>query len=83
MSDWSQAGARMSFVSLAPVTQRYVTIPQGTTFKAVVVDSHPPQGTGNGGLIVIKADQMIFRGATYYINAKLPRLTAKRFSLII
>ena len=78
VSDWSQAGARMSFVSLAPVTQRYVTIPQGTIFKAVVVDSHPPQGTGNGGLIVIKADQMIFRGATYYINAKITKANSKK-----
>lgn len=78
VSDWSQAGARMTFVSLAPVTQRYVTIPQGTTFKAIVVDSHPPQGVGNGGLIVIKADQMIYNGSTYSINAKITKANSKK-----
>lgn len=78
VSDWSQSGARMTFVSLAPVTQRYITIPQGTTFKAVVVDSHPPQGAGNGGLIVIKADQMVFKGSTYSINAKITKANSKK-----
>ena len=78
VSSWTPEGARMSFVSLAPVTRRYITIPQGTVFKAVVEESHPPQGTGNGGLIVIRADQMIFKGRTYYINAKITKANNKK-----
>ncbi len=77
ISSWANEGARMSFVSVAPVYQRYITIPQGTVFKAVVIDAHPPQGVGNGGLIVIKADQMLYKGSAYYINAKITKAGEK------
>lgn len=81
VSDYSRAGAGLSFVSLEPVTKRYVTIPAGTVFKGVVVESHQPQATGNGGLIVIKANKMVYNGATYSMNAKITKADGKKIFL--
>lgn len=78
VSDYSRAGAGLSFVSQQMVTSRYVTIPAGTVFKGLVVESHQPQATGNGGLIVIKADRMIYKGSTYSINAKITKANSKK-----
>lgn len=81
VSDYSRAGAGLSFVSLEPVTKRYVTIPAGTVFKGVVVESHQPQATGNGGLIVLKANKMVYKGATYSMNAKITKADGKKIFL--
>lgn len=62
-------GTRVTFKSLYPETSRYITIPAGTTFYGKVTDSHPPQYTGNGGLIVIKVTQMVYKGRSYPIEA--------------
>lgn len=78
VSDYSRAGAGLTFVSLEPVTKRYITIPAGTVFKGVVVESHRPQPTGNGGLIVIKADKMIYNGSTHSIDAKITKAGGKK-----
>lgn len=78
VSDYSRAGAGLTFVSQQMVTSRFVTIPAGTTFKGVVVESHQPQATGNGGLIVIKADKMIYNGSTYSMNAKITKANSKK-----
>lgn len=78
VSDASRVGARLSFVSQKAVTQRYVTIPQGTVFKGEVFDAHTPQLTGNGGLIVIGIDSMVFRGSTVGIEAKITKANHKK-----
>lgn len=78
VSDYSRAGAGLTFVSLEPVTKRYVTIPSGTVFKGIVVESHRPQPTGNGGLIVINADKIIYKGSTYSIDAKITKANGKK-----
>ena len=78
VSDYSRAGAGLTFVSLEPVTKRYITIPAGTVFKGIVVESHQPQATGNGGLIVIKADKMIYKSSTYSMDAKITKAGGKK-----
>ena len=81
VSDYSRAGAGLSFVSLEPVTKRYVTIPAGTVFKGIVVEAHQPQATGNGGLIVIKANKMLYNGTSYAMNAKITKAGGKKIFL--
>lgn len=78
VSDYSRAGAGLTFVSLEPVTKRYITIPAGTVFKGIVVESHQPQATGNGGLIVLKADKLIYKGSTYSMDAKITKAGGKK-----
>lgn len=78
ISDYTPENAAMSFKTTESVTQRYVTIPAGTIFKATIEDSHPPQFTGNGGLIVINVDKMVFRGTTRNISAKITKANGKK-----
>ena len=78
ISDYLREGARVSFTSIKPVTQRYVTITEGTKFTAVVEDSHLPQFTGNGGLIVLLVDSMTFNGQTRSVHAKITKANLKK-----
>ena len=78
VSDASRPGTRLSFVTQNSVTQRYVTIPQGTVLKAEVVDSHLPQATGNGGLIVLDIDGIVFKGTTYGVDGKVTKANNKK-----
>lgn len=78
ISDYLKEGAKVSFTSLEPVYQRYVTIPAGTVFKASVVDSHQPQMTGNGGLVVLVIESVNFKGRTYSAHGKVTKANHKK-----
>ncbi len=78
LSDTTRTGARLSFTTLQPVTKRYVTIPVGTVFNAVVTNSHPPQASGNGGLLEIAIDGMRYNGNTYYAQGKVTKANHKK-----
>ena len=79
VSDKTKPGSRVSFVSTAPETFTYITIPAGTVFKGRIVDSHQPYISGNGGLIVIKVDEMVYKGATTKLTQKSASQTTKKF----
>ena len=81
LSDSTRAGARLSFTTLQTVTKRYVTIPTGTVFNAVVTNSHPPQASGNGGLLEIAIDGMRYNGNTYYAQGKVTKANHKKIFL--
>ena len=78
ISDTTKKGARLSFTTLYPVTQRYITIPAGTVFKAVITDSHAPQITGNGGLIEVEIDGVNYKGYTYGAEGKITKANGKK-----
>lgn len=78
LSDSTRVGARLSFTTLQPVTKRYITIPAGTVFNAVVTNSHPPQASGNGGLLEIAVDGMRYNGKTYYSQGKVTKANHKK-----
>ena len=78
LSDSTREGARFTFTTLKPVTQRYVTLPAGTKLNAVVVKSHQPQITGNGGLLQIAVDGLVYNGKTYYSNGKITKANHKK-----
>ena len=46
-------------------------------FKGVIEDSHQPNGFGNGGLLKLKADSVILKGASRPVNAKVIRANDK------
>lgn len=76
--DTTQIGTRLSFTTLQPVTKRYITIPTGTIFNAVVTNSHPPQITGNGGLLEIAIDGMRYNGQVFYAQGKVTKANHKK-----
>lgn len=78
LSDTSRSGTRFSFTTLQPVTKRYVTLPAGTVFNAVVTESHPPQITGNGGLLELSLESVKYKGQTYYAEGKVTKANHKK-----
>ncbi len=81
ISDYQREGTRVSFTSIKPVTQRYITINEGTRFNAVVEDSHFPQFTGNGGLIVLMVDGIVVNNSTKSVHAKITKANMKKVFL--
>lgn len=78
ISDYLREGAKVSFTSIKPVTQRYITVMNGTKFTAVVEDSHLPQMTGNGGLIVLMVDSITVNGQTRSVHGKITKANLKK-----
>ena len=78
ISDYQKEGTRVSFTSIKPVTQRYVTINEGTRFNGVVENSHLPQYSGNGGLIVLLVDGIVVNGSTKSVQAKITKANLKK-----
>ncbi len=78
ISDSQKSGTVVSFNSYAPVYKSGITIPTGTKFYAIIEESHRPQITGNGGLVVIRVTSMTFGGKTYQINAKITKANSKK-----
>ena len=81
ISDYLKEGSVVSFTSLEPVTQRYITISQGTKFTAVVQDSHMPQYSGNGGLVVLLVNGITINGQTRRIQGKITKANYKKIFL--
>lgn len=78
ISDYLKEGARVSFTSTESVMQRYITVPAGTKFYATINDSHLPQYSGNGGLIVMAVDSAVIKGASRPLNAKITKANFKK-----
>ncbi len=78
ISDYLREGAKVSFSSIKPVTQRYITVPVGTKFTAVVEDSHQPQMSGNGGLVVLMVDSITVNGQTRSVHGKITKANMKK-----
>lgn len=81
ISDKSKKGTRVSFISEYPVTTTYFTIPMGTVFQGEIINSHRPQFTGNGGLIVVKINSVILNSSIKPINAKVTKVDSKMIFL--
>jgi len=78
ISDKSKAGTNISFTTTAPVYKKNITIPAGSKLYGTIVNTHPPQVTGNGGLIIVKIDSLTYNGKTYPINAKITKANYKK-----
>lgn len=77
VSDRSQKGTKLNFVSIYPVSTTYFTIPTGTIFKGYVINSHGPQLSGNGGLIVININSIILNNEVQPISSKVTGANSK------
>jgi hypothetical protein len=78
ISDWTQKGAQVSFTTTSPVSKTYITIPAGTKIYGKVINSHRPQITGNGGLIIVEITGMNYNGKNYELNGKITKAANKK-----
>lgn len=81
IADTTPKGTQVKFVAVYPETSRYITIPKGTIFVGEITNSHSPQFFGNGGLIELKVDTIIYQGTQYQINSKVSIANYKRIFL--
>ncbi len=78
ISDKLSVGSKIYFKLSKPIRTRYFSLPENTRFIGVITDSHSPQLSGNGGLIVIKIENITINGKTQEINAKITKANYKK-----
>lgn len=79
VSNWSSVNSKISLLSQNDImTKEGVKIPAGTLFKAVVTNSHPPQMTGNGGLITLKVNEIYYNGVMSFVDTKITEVNSKK-----
>ena len=81
LADNTSVGTRVSFTTIAPVYQKFVTLPSGSTLYGTVIDSHLPQMAGNGGLIEVLVDNINYSGQNYLSNGKITKANHKKIFL--
>lgn len=77
ISDRSPKGTRVNFVSIYPVTTTYFSIPAGTIFKGEILNSHGPQLSANGGLIVVNVNTVILNDEVQPISSRVTNANYK------
>ncbi len=79
ISAWTPKGSVVSFkLTTGFVTKEGMIVPAGTIFKGTVTDSHPPQMTGNGGLIEVTINEIYFNGVKSLIDTTLSQANSKK-----
>lgn len=77
ISDRTRRGTKFQLISQYPVSTTYFTIPKGTVFTGVVTDSHGPQLSGNGGLIVLNVKSVTLDDGVHTMDAKITKVNFK------
>ena len=78
LSDRYKEASRVTFTNIEEVNYNGITIPQGSTFRGTIKESHLPQMTGNGGLVRIQIDELAYKGNLYKISSSIIKIDDKR-----
>lgn len=78
ISDRMTEGTKVYFKLPKPIKTKYFTLPENTRFVGVISNSHSPQLTGNGGLVVIRIEKVIINGRTQEVSGKVTKANYKR-----
>ena len=81
ISDWQKEGAVVKFKTNNQITKKNYVIPKGTVFTGEILESHQPQISCNGGLVVIRIRSMVYKGSTIPLNAYITRADGKMIFL--
>ncbi len=82
ITDRTPMGTKVSFAATNAITTKEgAIIPTGTILKGTITDSHPPQLSGNGGLIELKIDEIYYNGIMSQINSKVSLANSKKIFL--
>lgn len=81
ISDWQIKGTKVKFTNKKIIYGKYYSIPANTTFLGEIIESHQPQITCNGGLVVIRVYSMLYKGQTVPIQAYVTRANDNKIFL--
>lgn len=77
ISDWQKRGTTVKFMNKKPINNKKYTIPASTVFIGEIIESHQPQITCNGGLVVIRVRSMVYKGHRIPLNAYVTKANDK------
>lgn len=77
ISDSLIPGTTVKFKLNSPVIKNKYTIPKDAIFTGEITESHQPQVSCNGGLVVIKINSMNYKSQTIPINAYITKADNK------
>lgn len=81
ISDWQSSGTTVKFKTNQMINKKHYTIPKGTIFTGEIIESHQPQISCNGGLVVIRIQSMNYKGETVPVNAYVTKANGKMIFL--
>ena len=81
VNDWQGRGTKIKFYTKQAIVKRKYTIPANTIFTGEIIETHQPQITCNGGLVVIRIRSMQYKGQTIPINAYITKADSKMIFL--
>lgn len=81
ISDWQTKGSTVQFKTKNAIIKKKYTIPANTIFYGEILESHQPQITCNGGLVVIRVRSMRYKGQIVPINAYVVKANEKHIFL--
>ncbi len=81
ISDWLKKGSKVTFHTKSQIYAKGITIPAGTKFYAEIEDSHQPQITCNGGLVVLKVHSIVLNNSVTRIDGYITRADDKKIFL--
>ena len=81
ISDWQKSGTTVKFKTKNVINGKKYTIPASTVFSGEIIESHQPQISCNGGLVVIRIHSMNYKGQTVPVNAYITRADDKMIFL--
>ena len=77
INDWQGKGTTIKFKTNSPIHKRHYSIPAGTVFSGEIIETHQPQISCNGGLVVVRVRYMTYKGQNYPLNAYVTRANDK------
>ena len=77
ISDWQTKRTVVKFKTTNPIYKKKYKIPASTIFTGEVIESHQPQVSCNGGLVVIRINNMQYGGTSVPVNAYITRADDK------
>ena len=77
ISDWQSKGTTVKFKTTTALNKKKYVIPAYTIFTGEIIESHQPQISCNGGLIVIRIKSMQYKNQTIPLNAYITRANDK------
>lgn len=81
VNDWQGRGTKIRFYTKQAIVKRKYTIPANTIFTGEIIETHQPQITCNGGLVVIRIKNMQYKGQTVPVNAYITKADSKMIFL--
>ena len=81
ISDWQKAGTSVKFKTSNSINKKHFVIPANTVFNGEIIESHQPQISCNGGLVVIRIRSISYSGQTFPVNAYVTRAGGKMIFL--